>query len=258
MRFFKEAATGMGSYPKAVSFISTHRLWWYVIIPAIINLLIFFALGTLLWEFSGMISRWLIDITGVDTLTGTLGTILEWLMAILVKLISFLLYFKFYRYTILLLSAPALALIAEKTQEILTGQSHPFQVKQLIHDIFRGLAITLKNLFLELLLTIPLYLLAFIPLITPFAGLLVLCIESYFVGFSMIDYRNEFRRLSASQSRALIRHHRGLAIGNGLAFNLLLIIPFAGVLLAPPLAVVAAGLAANQLIDAAEEIQVKH
>jgi CysZ protein len=257
MRFFKEAATGIGSYSKAISFISTHKLWLYVIIPAIINLLIFFALGTLLWEFSGMLSRWLIDSTGADNITGILGNILEWMVAVLAKLITFLLYFKFYRYTILLLSAPALALIAEKTQEILTGHSYPFQVKQLIHDIFRGLAITLKNLLLELMLTIPLYLLAFIPIITPIAGLLVLCIESYFVGFSMLDYRNEFRRLSAAQSQVLIRQHKGLAIGNGLIFNLILAIPFAGVLLAPPLSVVAAGLAAYQVIDAREEIQVK-
>jgi CysZ protein len=258
MRFLQETGTGIGSYPKAITFISTHRLWWYVIIPAIVNLLIFFVLGTLLWELSGVISRWLLDVTGVNTLTGTLGKVMGWLVAILVKLISFLLYFKFYRYTILLLSAPALALIAEKTQEILTGHVHPFQLKQLIHDIFRGLAITLKNLFLELILTIPLYLLAFIPLITPIAGLLVLCIESYFVGFSMIDYRNEFRRLSASQSRALIRHHKGLAIGNGLIFNLLLAIPMLSVLLAPSLAVVAAGLATNQVIDTTEEIQIQH
>jgi CysZ protein len=258
MHFFKEAATGMGNYPKAISFINNHRLWWYVIVPAIINLLIFFALGTLLWEFSGMLSGWLIDSTGVKGITGTLGNILEWLVAILVKLITFLIYFKFYRYTILLLSAPALALIAEKTQEILTGHSHPFQWKQLIHDIFRGLSITLKNLLLELMLTIPLYLLAFIPIITPIAGLLVLCIESYFVGFSMLDYRNEFRRLSAAQSQVLIRQHKGLAIGNGLIFNLLLVIPFAGVLLAPSLAVVAAGLAAHQVMDTQEEIQVKY
>jgi CysZ protein len=256
MRFFKEAGSGTGAYVKALSFISTHRLWWYVIIPAIINLLIFLGIGTLIWEFSGRLSTWLIDITGVDSLSGTLGTVLEWLVAILVKLITFLLYFKLYRYTILLLSAPALALIAEKTQEILTGRSHPFRFRQLIHDILRGLGITLKNLLLELLLTIPLYLLAFIPLITPVAGVLILCIESYFVGFSMLDYRNEFRRLSAAQSQTLIRHHKGLAIGNGLVFNLLLAIPFAGVLIAPPLAAVAAALAANQVIDAGEEMQV--
>jgi CysZ protein len=65
----------------------------------------------------------------------------------------------------------------------------------------------------------------------------------------MIDYRNEFRRLSAGESNRIIKQHRGLAIGNGLAFNLLLLIPVLGVLLAPPLGAVAAGIAANQVLD---------
>jgi CysZ protein len=113
----------------------------------------------------------------------------------------------------------------------------------------RGLGITLKNLIKELAFTLPLYLLALIPLITPFSTLAILLIESYFVGFSMIDYRNEFRRLSAGESNRIIKQHRGLAIGNGLAFNLLLLIPVLGVLLAPPLGAVAAGIAANQVLD---------
>lgn len=257
MRILAETGTSIAAYPKAITFIHTHGLWWYVIIPAIINLFIFLGLGTVIWEYSGVISAWLIDLTGVDNIAGRFGDILEWLVAALIKVISFLVYFKIYRYTILLLSAPALALIAEKTQEILTGNSHPFQFGQLMHDIFRGLGITLKNLFFELLLTIPLYVLAFIPIITPVAGILIFCIESYFVGFSMIDYRNEFRRLSAAQSQQLIRHHKGLAIGNGLVFNLILLIPVVGVLFAPSLAAVAGGLAASQVIDSREEVQVQ-
>jgi CysZ protein len=249
MRILKELKTGFTTYFQAISFINRNRLWLYILIPALINLLIFVGGGTLLWNYTNKLSAWFIDLVGVDTLAGTLGNVLEWIMAAIVKLISFFIYFKFYRYAVLFLSAPALALIAERTQEILTGISHPFKLSQLVHDIFRGMGITLKNLLLELLLTIPLYILALIPLIAPVAGFLILCIESYFVGFSMIDYRNEFRRLSALQSRLLIRRHKGMAIGNGIAFNLMLVIPVAGVLFAPALGAVAASLAAEQLIE---------
>jgi CysZ protein len=245
----KEIRLGFSTYYQALTFIESNGLWKYIVIPAIINLLLFVGASVFVWQSTDFLSSWLIDITGVDSISGTTGNVLEWILAALVKIISFFMYFKLYRYTILLLSAPALALLAEKTQEILTGISHPFRAGQLLKDIMRGLGITLKNLIKELAFTIPLYLLALIPIITPFASLLILLIESYFVGFSMIDYRNEYRRLSARESNRIIKQHRGLAIGNGLAFNLLLLVPILGVLFAPPLGAVAAGLAANQVLD---------
>lgn len=249
MRPLKELVIGWMAYFKALNFISRNRLWAYIFIPAFINLLLFLGLGVVLWQFARFLSEWLISLIGIGTMPGGASGILEWVIRILISIITFLLYLKLYRYAILLLSAPALALIAEKTQEILTGTVHPFSAKQLLHDVVRGIGLTLINLLTELLITIPLYILAFIPLLTPFVTLLIILIESYFVGFSMIDYRNEYKRMSAKSSRQLINRHKGLAIGNGLLFNLLLAIPFVGVLIAPTLAVIAAGLAARQVID---------
>lgn len=246
MRFFKELTAGFLAYFQAFRFIKQHRLWAYVLIPALLNVLIFAGFGAAVWQSSGRLSAWLIDLTGVGNLTGEAETIAGWLIGAIVKVISFFVYFKFFRYTILLLSAPALALIAEKTQEILTGVTHPFSFRQLLHDVLRGLGITLRNLLIELSLTIPLYLLALVPVITPFATVLILGIESYFVGFSMIDYRNEYHRLSARESRRFVNQRKGLAIGNGLAFNLLLFIPVLGVLVAPPLGAIAAALAVKR------------
>jgi CysZ protein len=249
MRLIKELVIGWVAYIKALRFINRHRLWSYVLIPAVINLLLFLGLGVFLWQFAAILSEWLLSITGASTYEGTAGNILQWFIRIVVSILTFFLYLKLYRYAILLFSAPALALTAEKTQEILTGISHPFDTRQLLKDIIRGLGITCFNLVVELAFTIPLYILAFIPLLTPVVTLLIIAIESYFVGFSMIDYRNEFRRITAGDSRRLINRHKGLAIGNGLIFNLLLAIPFIGVLVAPTLSVVAAGLAAEQVVD---------
>jgi len=250
----KEIGLSFSTYFQALAFIQNNRLWSYIIIPAIINLLLFIGASILVWQYTGLLSGWLVNLTSIDSMSGDAGSILAWIIGAIVKVLSFFIYIKLYRYAILLLSAPALALLAEKTQELLTGVSYPFNFAQLLKDVFRGLGITLKNLIKELAFTIPLYLLALIPIITPFATVLILLIESYFVGFSMIDYRNEFRRLSARESSHIIKKHRGLAIGNGLAFNLLLLIPVMGVLLAPPLGAVAAGLAANQVLDKASNL----
>ncbi len=243
--FFPKLFRSVSAYPKAIAFLNRHRLWHYVLVPAVIYALIFLALSAAVWEFAEALSDQLIDWIGIRTLSGFLDEALSWLVKLLTRLLGFLLYFKLFRYVVLLLASPALALLSEKTQEILTGQTKPFTFRQFFSDVARGLAISLTNLLLELSFTLPLYLLSFIPLASPFTVALIIAIESYFVGFAMLDYRNEFRQFSARQSRTWIRQHRGLAIGNGLLFNLLLLIPVAGVLLAPSLAVVAAGLSAE-------------
>jgi CysZ protein len=56
----------------------------------------------------------------------------------------------------------------------------------------------------------------------------------------MLDYSCERHKLSPSQSIEYISKHKGLAIGNGMVFFLLHLVPFAGWLLAPAYAVVAA------------------
>jgi CysZ protein len=65
-------------------------------------------------------------------------------------------------------------------------------------------------------------------------------IESYFYGFSMMDYSCERHRLNMSESIHFIRQHRGMAIGNGMVFYLFMLIPILGWMLAPSYAVIAA------------------
>ena len=56
----------------------------------------------------------------------------------------------------------------------------------------------------------------------------------------MLDYSCERHKLSATASVEFIGKHRGLAIGNGIVFYLMHLLPFLGWVLAPAYAVVAA------------------
>jgi CysZ protein len=67
-----------------------------------------------------------------------------------------------------------------------------------------------------------------------------LFVECYYYGFSMLDYSCERHQLSPSQSIAYIGKHRGLAIGNGLIFYLMHLVPVLGWIFAPAYAVIAA------------------
>jgi CysZ protein len=62
----------------------------------------------------------------------------------------------------------------------------------------------------------------------------------------MLDYSSERNKLSTSASIAFIGKHKGLAIGNGLVFYMMHLIPFLGWLLAPSYAVVAATLSLHK------------
>ena len=87
------------------------------------------------------------------------------------------------------------------------------------------------------------------PILALAAPFLIFAVESYYFGFAMLDYRNEYKLISAKESRILINQHRGLALGVGSMFNFMLFVPFLGVLVAPVLSVVAGGLAFNEVDD---------
>jgi CysZ protein len=72
------------------------------------------------------------------------------------------------------------------------------------------------------------------------APVIMLGVECYYYGFSMLDYSCERHKLSASASIDFIARHKGLAAGNGIVFFLMHLVPFVGWVLAPAYAIVAA------------------
>ena len=106
----------------------------------------------------------------------------------------------------------------------------------------RGMHISLRNLFWQTFYTVGILLLAAIPVVGWVAPLLGMTFECFFLGFSMLDYTNERRGLSAADSIDFINRHKGLAIGNGAVFFLMHAIPLVGWVFAPGYSVIAATL----------------
>jgi len=160
---------------------------------------------------------------------------------VLTWLISFMLTTKFSKYVILILLSPVFAFLSEKVDEKLTGKQYPFDLFQLIKDVFRGVLIALRNL------TIELFLIAILTLSSFFAGPLAILlvpvlwlISSYFYGFSMMDYTSERRKYSISNSVQFVRKNKGIALGNGMMYSVFDMIPVVGIVFAPINAVVGA------------------
>ncbi|MDH5474301.1 MAG: EI24 domain-containing protein [Cyclobacteriaceae bacterium] len=245
MNFFYEFNLSIRYYFKAFAFVREHKLWWFLVIPALLNLLAFVFVLYLSWMYSGDLINYFIDKWGFETEYSWLLW-LQILISFVIRLIVILLYIKLFRYIILIFFAPMLAFVSDKVQEISTNKSRPFSIIQFTRDIYRGMAIAIRNLILEFLITLAI--LGFsiaVPIIAILAPFLIFAVESYFYGFAMIDYRNEYKGINAKESRRLIKHHRGIAFGNGVMFNITLLIPFVGVMFTPVIAVIAAGLAIN-------------
>ena len=106
--------------------------------------------------------------------------------------------------------------------------------------MMRGIKLALRNTLWQTVYIIAVMLLSLVPLVGWAAPLLGLFIECYYYGFSMLDYSAERHKMSAGQSIEFISQHKGLAIGNGMVFYLMHIVPIIGWVLAPAYAVVAA------------------
>jgi CysZ protein len=253
MVFIKDFYTGLVSYADAWQLIKKHQLWQFFIIPGILNLLLSIAVMYTAWVYSADITDWAILKLNAWDFSIRYPWMIRYVVRILLYIFLFTLYLKTYKYMVMILLAPALAYMAERTQELATGARQNFQMGVFIKNIIRGLAMSLRNMLVEIPLTILLFVLSFIPVIGLGATAALFYVESYFWGLAMVDYRNELQGMGVRQSIKTIRAHQGLAVANGAVFVLMLAIPVVGLMVAPALSVVAAGLGANKVISPVEE-----
>lgn len=232
----KNIILGIKAYFGAFSLISKLKLWKYFAIPMLISVvtatIIFGSAYGLSDNIGGFISKiWIWD-WGKSTFT-SISNFIGGLFIIAIGLILF-------KHIIMALSAPFMSPVSEKIEAHLTGNSpHSNRDTTFFQQLMRGIKINGRNLILELLLTIPLLILKFIPVVNIFSAALLFLLQAYYAGFGNMDYTLE-RHFQYKQSTQFVRKHRGLAIGNGIVFILFLLIPIIGVILVLPLSVTAA------------------
>jgi CysZ protein len=162
--------------------------------------------------------------------------------AIMLRIVLVFFYFSFFKYFILILGSPVFAFLSEKTMSIIRGEEFTVKTKVLFNDIWRGIKLSFRNSFWQIVYLFSLLLLSFIPLVGWIVPMIALFAECFYYGFSMMDYACQRIKLSPASSVHFITHHRGLAIGNGLLFYLMHVIVIVGWILAPAYAVIAATL----------------
>ncbi len=246
----QEIIIAIQAYFKAHKFIVKNKLWKWILIPGFIYALLFLTGFYFFLKSSVHVVDYLFSKSGIKLwVLKEHGSLLRFLFIfgqIILQLILTLFYFSWFKYLFLIIGSPVFAWLSEKTESLLHNKSYPFNLRQFFKDIIRGISIALRNTLWQTVYTVSVLILAFIPLIGWATPVLALFIECYYFGFSMLDYSSERNGLSSSQSIDFIGQHKGLAIGNGMVFYLLHIIPVLGWVIAPGYAVVAATLSLQQ------------
>ena len=245
----KNVLSGIKAYFGALELISKLKLWKYFAVPMLISFFTAVFIGVAAYGLSDnigfFISKLWIWNWGKETFTA-IGTIIGGLFIISIGLILFL-------HIILALSAPFMSPVSEKIENYLVGEIQTRRKTSFTEQLWRGIRINIRNLSFELLQTIPILLLGFIPVIGVFSTLLLLLVQAYYAGFGNMDYTLE-RHFKYNESIQFVKKNRGIAIGNGIIFILFLLIPVIGVILVLPFSVTAASVKTIEALQSNNKI----
>jgi CysZ protein len=230
---------GLQEYTGSIALISKLGLWKYFTIPIIISVIVALFIGVIAYSLSDDIGLWVSNFWSWEWGKSTFTLISTFISGVIILAIGLILF----KHIIMALSAPFMSPVSEKIEAHLRGTTNvSSHNSSFIQQLLRGIRINGRNLIFELALTIPILLLKFIPVVNIFSTVLLFLLQAYYAGFGNMDYTLE-RHLSYKESIQFVKNNRSLAIGNGIGFLLLLLVPLAGVILVLPFSVTAASVA---------------
>ena len=235
---------GLKAYLEAYEVISRLKLWRFFLIPMLISVLIFLNIVLVSISFSDEIGLYISSFWSWDFGKETINTVSMILGGVILISIGLIVF----KHLVMILSAPFMGPISKKIEDDFTGVTSQTQVSSPLTLMFRSIKISSRNLFRELLLSIPILILGLIPFIGFFSLFLLFLMQAYFAGFGNMDYTLE-RHFSYQKSIQYVKENKGIAIGNGLVFMLFLLIPFVGIILIIPFSVTSATIATLKIIN---------
>ncbi len=247
----KNILKGIRAYGGSIKLISELGLWKYFGIPILISIvvatLVLISAYAMADNFGYYFSKlWIWD-WGQETFF-FLSKILSGILILLVGIIV-------YKHVVMALSAPFMGPVSEKIEAHILGvDNHKHRKTSFNEQLWRGIRINMRNLGMEILLTIPILIIGFIPILGFVSTILLILTQGYYAGFGNMDYTLE-RHFKYDESIRFVKQHRGLAIGNGIVFILFLLIPVIGFIMVLPLSVTAASAETVKLLQAENKLK---
>jgi CysZ protein len=232
----KNIILGIKEYAGAFELISKLKLWKYFAIPILISIVTAIFIGIEAYVLSDNVGAYISEIWTWDWGKETFTSISNFIGGLIVLIIGLILY----KHIIMAFSAPFMSPVSEKIEKHFYGDvTHLYRKTTNTQQLIRGIRINIRNLIRELLITLPLLLLKFIPIVNIFSTFALFFVQSYYAGFGNMDYTLE-RHFDYKKSVDFVDKNKGYATGNGIVFMLFLLIPILGIILVLPLSVTAA------------------
>ena len=232
---FKNILNGVKAYAGTFGLINKLGLWKYFGVPMAISLLTALSILFSAWGWSDNLGGFISKIWFWEWGSTTFRAISNFIGALIIIALGLILY----RHIVMALSAPFMGPVSEKIEQHLFQTNHSHRKTTTAQQLLRGIRINIRNLSLDLLMTIPILLIGFIPVFGIISTVLLFLVQSYYAGFGNMDYTLE-RHYNYWESIQFVRKNRGIAIGNGIVFMAMLLIPVFGIILVLPLSVTAA------------------
>lgn len=154
------------------------------------------------------------------------------------------------KYVMLILLEVVVFHFARRTLEILTGKEAKAGWKDFVDAQVRMIKVAFRSWILEMvvltILSIVFGIFGFLDFMEP---ILALAVQSYFLGFAVVDNYNEQFGLTIKESVAYAWQYLGVVMAMGLFFYIMLLIPFVGTVAGPCIAAVAVCVIMYKLSD---------
>lgn len=223
---FLDIGRGTGYLAKGFSLMKTPGIRQFVIMPLLLNILLF---GGLIWLGYTQISA-LIDwmLSGVPAWLG----FLEGLIWLIISFMAVFIVFFTFTPVANIVAAPFNAIMAEKIEEHLTGEDINSGVS-LATIIVDSIKSQIGKLVYILLWSAGLFLVSLIPVINLFAPLLWVIFGAWLLTLEYMDYPMGNHDLTFAQQKQQIKTRRGLALGFGGGVMVMTTIPLINFLVIP-------------------------
>jgi CysZ protein len=232
---FKNVIRGLLAYPEAVRMLGRQGWWKYALIPGLISLVFFSILLVSTWGLSDNIGRLLLLLYpfAQGAAAGVIATIVGGALILAFGLLLF-------KNVVMLLVSPWMNSLSIKIERHLTGRDY-VDDRSFAVAFKRTMRLNLRILLREFVLVVLLLFVVWIPIVDFIVPIAIFLVQAYYAGYGNLDYFMD-RRYSIKESINFVNQNKGVALGNGIGFLLLLAIPVVGVFLAPTLGVAAATL----------------
>ena len=240
----KNIILGIKEYAGVFKLMSDLKLWKYFIIPMLISFCTAILIGVEAYVLSDDVGFYISKIWIWDWGKEVFSSISNFIGGLVLLIIGLILY----KHIIMALSAPFMSPVSEKIEKHFYGDvSHLHRKTSNTDQLIRGIRINIRNLTKELIITVPILILKFIPVVNIFSTILLFIVQAYYAGFGNMDYTLE-RHLKYKEIVQFVSKNKGYAIGNGIVFMLFLLIPIVGIIIVLPLSVTAASKKTVQLL----------